>query len=73
MTTHNSYRYSIIKQLDQGIRGFELDIHDQNIWAELAGGNWDKLWMRVPRFSIQFHFKIGHWWPGHEVDMTNNV
>ncbi|UCG00902.1 MAG: hypothetical protein JSW11_14950 [Candidatus Heimdallarchaeota archaeon] len=69
MTTHNSYGWSLTKQLDQGIRGFELDIHDVNIWAELTGGSWDKLWRSFPRFrkKIKFHFKVGHWWPGHEV------
>ncbi|MFX1284575.1 MAG: hypothetical protein ACFFB5_13020 [Promethearchaeota archaeon] len=60
MTTHNSYRWSITKQLDIGIRGFELDIHDtwtlpERILGKLSGGRY------------KGNFKIGHGWAGHEV------
>lgn len=64
MTTHNSYRWSLIRQLDYGIRGFELDIHDS--WT---------LFERIKRFLTVLkifpgkgNFKIGHWNPGHEVN-----
>ena len=64
MTTHNSYRWSLIQQLDYGIRGFELDIHDS--WT---------LFERIKRFLTRLklfrgkgNFKVGHWTPGHEVN-----
>ena len=60
MSTHNSYRWSITKQLDQGIRGFEFDIHD----------TWDTFEMILWRLSGKRYkgkFKVGHWWAGHEV------
>lgn len=64
MTTHNSYRWSLIHQLDYGIRGFELDIHDS--WT---------LFERIKRFLTRLKifrgkgsFKVGHWTPGHEVN-----
>jgi hypothetical protein len=64
MTTHNSYRWSLIHQLDYGIRGFELDIHDS--WT---------LFERIKRFLTRLkifpgkgNFKVGHWSPGHEVN-----
>ncbi|MFX0015230.1 MAG: hypothetical protein ACFFB2_10550 [Promethearchaeota archaeon] len=64
MTTHNSYRWSLTQQLDHGIRGFELDIHDS--WT---------LFERIKRFLTLIKifrgkgsFKIGHWYPSHEVN-----
>jgi len=64
MTTHNSYRWSLIEQLEYGIRGFELDIHDT--WT---------IFERIKRFFTLLkiypgkgNFKVGHWAPGHEVN-----
>lgn len=64
MTTHNSYQWSLTQQLDYGIRGFELDIHDT--WT---------LFERIKRFFTLIkvfrgkgNFKVGHWFPSHEVD-----
>lgn len=81
MTTHNSYANtldpngSIAKQLDHGIRGLELDIHDKDIWKELIQGKtstWDRFLSRF-KIAIRFHFKIGHWWVGHQVSrLTGN-
>jgi len=70
MSTHNSYRWSITEQLKCGVRGFELDIHDFEVVTELSG-SWDKYWSRISRFKKKlpkFYFKIGHAWPGHEVN-----
>ena len=76
MTTHNSYAHtldpdwSITTQLEEGVRGLELDIHDQDIWKELVqdktSRSWDKFLSRF-KISFRFHFKIGHWWAGHQV------
>lgn len=57
MTTHNSYGWSITEQLEKGIRGFELDIHD----------NWTSCEIIKGIFGRKGKFKIGHWKPGHEV------
>jgi hypothetical protein len=62
MTTHNSYGWSITEQLDQGIRGFELDIHDSWTLPEIILG----------KISGRYKgkFKVGHADPGHEVRRT---
>lgn len=59
MTTHNSYantldpKASITEQLDQGVRGFELDIHD----------NWTIFEVIKGFFGVGGNFKIGKWTP----------
>jgi hypothetical protein len=60
MTTHNSYRWSITEQLDQKIRGFELDIHDSWTLTESLLGS-------LTRGRYKGKFKLGHAQPGHEV------
>ena len=61
MTTHNSYRWSLIQQLDYGIRGFELDIHDSWTLFERI----KRFLTRVKLFRGKGNFKVGHWTPGH--------
>ena len=78
MTTHNSYANtldpngSIIEQLDYGIRGFELDIHDRDL-MEIVTGRWDNLKAILSRLirPIRFHFRIGHYTVGHQVSRIN--
>ncbi|MFX1424672.1 MAG: hypothetical protein ACFFB2_20315 [Promethearchaeota archaeon] len=57
ITTHNSYRWSITDQLEKGVRGLELDIHDE--WGIT---DTIKRW-----FGRKGNFKVGHWSAGHEV------
>lgn len=60
MTTHNSYHWSLIEQLNHGIRGFELDIHDNFTY-------WEKYTARIPRYNGKGKFKIGHVRPNDHV------
>lgn len=65
-TTHNSYHWSITKQLDQGIRGFELDIHDFEVLTDTK--RWDNYYDRYfPSKKPPHYFKVGHLWPGNDV------
>lgn len=65
-TTHNSYQWSLTKQLKKGIRGFELDIHDFELLVDTRG--WDNFLDKFPGKKPPHYFKIGHAWPGHEVN-----
>lgn len=56
-TTHNSYQWSLPDQLNAGVRGIELDIHDEF--------NYSSFFRRI--FGRKDNFKVGHWLPGHEV------
>lgn len=74
MTTHNSYSYSIKKQLNYGIRAFEIDIHDW--WSPIDVFRW---WFTsfptVRKIRKKFflnkvykvYYQVGHYMPGHEV------
>jgi len=53
-TTHNSYKFYLKEQLDHGVRGLELDIHD------------DPSFFRFLRRKD--NFKIGHLIPSDEVN-----
>lgn len=74
MTTHNSYANtldpngSITEQLNCGIRGIELDIHDRDL-IEMVTGRWDKFKAILSGLTkrFRFHFRIGHWTVGHQV------
>jgi hypothetical protein len=63
MTTHNSYRWSLKRQLDHGIRGFELDIHD--VWTIIE--RIKRFFTRIKLLRSKGNFKIGHWYPGEDV------
>jgi len=65
-TTHNSYQWSLTKQLNQGIRGFELDIHDFELLIDTRG--WDNFLDKFPGKKPPHYFKVGHAWPGNEVN-----
>ena len=64
MTTHNSYRWSLTQQLEYGIRGFELDIHDT--WTVVERVKRFFTFLKI--FPGKGNFKVGHWAPGHEIN-----
>lgn len=66
MTTHNSYRWSLTKQLDHGIRAFELDIHDTWNYFKII------LWTIAGR-NYKGNFKVGHLWAGNEVPWGRRI
>ena len=63
MTTHNSYKWSLKRQLDYGIRGFELDIHDTWTLFERI----KRFFARIKLFGGKGNFKVGHLYPGDDA------